>query len=1315
MKLKKRLTSLALSLSVAASLFTAVPITVNAAEATNTPDKAILENILNGDRHFVIDTLIGDSGFHTDFSTNPHALVNYIGSENTMMDNVLSQYQNKDNPNYSATYKAAVDVMEKVYNSDEYAQTVADFVTEFGADLLSSFSTDAANFASDLTYSKSQLNYESILKEALASDYTASDGTELSTKEIELENLERLEKGLKCLKAFQAFALSYGKANNYDEKDENFKNKYDYFKTYLTSYSNSIEKALSSFEKVMKIDDADEINTFLTLMGTVAQYDLYCEEIQAVGSDIPQYAATYFVSDDDLKKMKFDKSVISGVSNTLSSYMFINSIATQRDSISDTLTRMSQTANPSLKPILVDFASEVGNAGDAKLMGYQTLMKTLRDESAVIDFSKWSAKKITDKFAVMKKMKKEALNSALGKTISSATAVAGISSWCADKAASFGDTCKKTYELKYLRTLIAQTVTTYKSDISVYNSDKTEENAGKVLDDLLMLQKLRLRGEKIAYDMTQGQWNSPLGRLLASGTLSQDKMLMNYLDEAYQARVDAFIGASAMPFSTDSITVGSGEQLTIEYDSSCGGLVGRYTKADKTMYGIGELQYKIANGVTVNSGGTLLTISTSNNCNIPFINNNGGTVLVSSNTQGITEFSQGSGTLVLGSGTFDIGNLYLSGGEVKSSKGAALNGINLITSNAPSFVNTTLSSTVSAEINGTISAPINIYGDLKGSSAVQNITICGSGTQYINGGLSAENLVYANSGTVRQSGTITVNKTVKNTSSKVVGGQNTVLKSAGSIIGNHYNGGLTLDGVTVSDDKNFGGSLYTQNTVNLSNVSVNGTLAQQNGTLNISGNAAVTSDCAFNSSVDCKGTLKAGGDINVSGANAFEKIITTGKTQQAINGTINVNDFTNLNTKGLKINNTVNVSNTLTNTSGKIQGMGMTLLSGGSFGADTYDGDITILSTCTIPKSITGNAIINANESINRDTVIGGYLNAKSNISITDSCLSINGDFANSATINIDENSVLQCNKRCINNSTINGAGALISKGIFQNSGIVSDCSLTLSKEVANSGTMNVKSLTATNEIYNQNTLYLVDLYLNTKTFIPVSGNKINTENLYLSGGGKIVLNTDINVSGKYENSGCSVNDERIIISSGKTISEDRTYKDLNVTTDLILDNCTVTADRLNVSGSIILTNGAKLIINKRMTATGDSSKAITIDETSQFIIKKVSSISSYSQIKNDGILIFGSDTAISSGTILGIGTITLNGDFYASSVNLNKPKSVNIIGKTPQVITCSNMNFDNLNIDNTCRGGVTFNSAAYCYGELNTNNSKIIGTVTQK
>ena len=40
--------------------------------------------------------------------------------EKTMMDNALSQYRNKDDPNYSGAYKAAVDIMEIAYEGDDY-------------------------------------------------------------------------------------------------------------------------------------------------------------------------------------------------------------------------------------------------------------------------------------------------------------------------------------------------------------------------------------------------------------------------------------------------------------------------------------------------------------------------------------------------------------------------------------------------------------------------------------------------------------------------------------------------------------------------------------------------------------------------------------------------------------------------------------------------------------------------------------------------------------------------------------------------------------------------------------------------------------------------------------------------------------------------------------------------------------------------------------------------------------------------------------------------------------------------------------------
>ncbi len=1312
--MKKRLISIAVALSIIVSLCT-FNIYSSAATSYVSPNMAILENILYGDRQFVIDTLIG-TNFKTDFSTNPHALVNYIGDENAMMDNVLSQYQNKDDPNYSAAYKAAVDIMEKIYNGEDYIQGAADWVTSFAADLLSIFSNDAQTVMNDLTYSVSQLQYESILKEALAADYTSSNGTELSTTEIELENLKRLSDAVGCLKAFQAFAYSYGKANNYDGKSEEFRNAYDYYTQYLTSYSDSIEKALGSFSDVMNFGDTDDIVSFIALMGTVAQYDLHCAELKAFDSDIPLYAAEYFVSDEDLKTMKFDKSVISGVDDALSAYMFINSIATQRDSIGDTLTRMSKTANPYLKPILVKFAGEVGEAGNAKLMGYESLMRVLRAENATVDFAKWGTKKLSEKSSIIKSFKKKALtDTALSKTISGATNVANISSWCADKAMSFGDTCKKTYELKYLKTLIAQAIVTYEDDLEVYLNNKTDENAKIVLDDLLMIQKLRLRGETIAYKMTEGQWNSPLGRLLATGTLDKDKMLMDYLKEAYQSRVDAFIGASAMPFTTDSLTIKNGETLTINYDNAYGGLYATYQKSDGTTRGIGELQYRIANGLIVEKGGTVRTLSNGVSASIPYINNNGGTVQLLGNIK-LLEYSQSSGATTLGPYNYQIGSAYFSGGTIETGNGGTLSCGDLSVSGTltPNFpITCTNNMNVSGTINGNA---VYLKGNYSGSGSIDTLYVNGNNIQNLSDSLNVKDLTFTNSGTANQTGTIYVSNSVKNESSKVTNGQNTVLKSTGSIIGNHYNSSITLDGVTIDKDISFNGNIHPKNTVSLSNITISGGIVQNSGNVTLNGDVNASGDSYFNGNVaQDEGVYYTKGDISVSRNNTFNAIVTNGKLLQNISGAVNVNNFTNNNLKGLKIGSTVSVSGVLTNTCGKIQGMGMTLLSGGSFGADTYNGDVTIKSTCNIPSNISGTVSLYANETINRDTQIGGDFTINSGtLSVNDSDLVILGKLVNHSTITANENSNVICNSSITNNRTMTGKGSYTIKGILINSGTISECDLILSKELSNSNYININSLTTNSEVYNGSSLSVVDLYLKPKTFFAVGGNAVNTNNLYLQGSGKVVLNTKINVSGEYVNSGVKVNDDKIIISSGKTITEDRTYKDLNVTTDLMIDNCTLTVDTLTVSGSIKLTNGAKLVINKKLYANG-SSDVISISEDSALTIKKISNIKSYKSILIDGILTFGSDVSISSSTITGSGTVNVNGDFYCNSVTINKPKNFIIRGKTPQVITCSGASFDNLNVSNSCRAGVTFQNTVYYYGSYDKGTSNVSGTVTKK
>ena len=84
--MKRRIICITLSVSILISLFAAIPF-VKASETYTPPDVAILEDILNGDRHFVIDTLIGNN-FKTDFSTNPYAVVDIIPATFEYKNNV---------------------------------------------------------------------------------------------------------------------------------------------------------------------------------------------------------------------------------------------------------------------------------------------------------------------------------------------------------------------------------------------------------------------------------------------------------------------------------------------------------------------------------------------------------------------------------------------------------------------------------------------------------------------------------------------------------------------------------------------------------------------------------------------------------------------------------------------------------------------------------------------------------------------------------------------------------------------------------------------------------------------------------------------------------------------------------------------------------------------------------------------------------------------------------------------------------------------------------------------------------------------------
>ena len=800
-----------------------------------------------------------------------------------------------------------------------------------------------------------------------------------------------------------------------------------------------------------------------------------------------------------------------------------------------------------------------------------------------------------------------------------------------------------------------------------------------------------------------------LGKLLSGGNYSA----VSSLDYDYQAHIDALIGASVTPFTTDSFTVKNGETVTIAtHDKGFLYGVSRSEKGTPVLFA--EPEYRMMNGVTVQSGGTLNVAV--QRVATPHIVNNGGTVVLGCNN--LNEYTQTGGNLTLGVNVNTIKEVYLSGGTVKSASSAALNceifsmsgsvvvsDLDVITdkcniSNAWDLGNSSLTVNDESNISGSISGgTVNIKGDSTGGSGtIENLYISGSGSQTLSGTLNATNLVYNNTGTAKQSGTIYVSGTVKNTSSKVTNGQNTVLQSTGNIIGDHYNSGLTLDGVTISEKKTIDGGLKTINNVTLNDITISNGLIQSGGTLTLDGDVIVSGDSYFAGTVtQSENSYYASGDISVNGTNSFNNIITNGKLLQTLTGTINVKNFTNTNTKGNSIANKLNVSGTLTNNGGRISGIGTTLLSGGRFGnSDLYNGDITIQSTCDIPSRLSGNVVISAINSISQDTDVGGYLTISGgNISINDSALTIASALTNSKEISGENASI-------------------VVNGIMQNTGTINNCNLLLKKEFANSGTVNGCNLTSKSDIYNNGSMSVESLTLNSATNLIVNGNSIPTKDLIINGKGKVTLNTNINVSGKYTNESTVVNGNSIVISSSTTFNTDRTYKKLDLKSELIIDGCTVVVDTLNITSGITITNGGKLVVNKMLTASGNSS-VIEIDEASQFTIKKIASLSSYSDVIVNGEFTLGSDAVINSTKISGTGTINIKGDLYGNSLTVNKPQNVNIIGKTPQIISCSGASFNNLNILNPSRGGVKFNGSVYYYGEYNPNSSNVSGTVTKK
>lgn len=221
----------------------------------------MLDSILS-DRYWIVETLADEN-----ITNNPYAVVNPNVTSDTIMDEVLTNYQN------DKAFKTLVDAMEIYSNSGDYLSGLTD-------DVISVFESWFGDMDSvdDVVSSTEELKYESILNEVLITDYTSSWGDTLFDQNMNLENLKQKAEIFNKLSSYQTalkdlYGLSFADSSSimiYNPGDATF-NSYqidieEYVGHFLDAYSQDLETYLNSVIEIPSLEGNDHLRKKLWLL-----------------------------------------------------------------------------------------------------------------------------------------------------------------------------------------------------------------------------------------------------------------------------------------------------------------------------------------------------------------------------------------------------------------------------------------------------------------------------------------------------------------------------------------------------------------------------------------------------------------------------------------------------------------------------------------------------------------------------------------------------------------------------------------------------------------------------------------------------------------------------------------------------------------------------------------------------------------------------------------------------------------------------------------------------------------------------------------
>ncbi|MBQ8585296.1 MAG: hypothetical protein IJ452_03305 [Butyricicoccus sp.] len=787
--MKKRILSAVLSIVLLVG--TVQPVYGIEAAQEDTTQMALVDAILpGGSRDWVYATLVLD-----DRSTNPMAILQNH-TQSSMAEQALDRYYGTKNTSLSEDiniwcYQKLVDTMFFFENPDTYiAELMAQGDALFNAGLFG-MSQDLEDAANDLVTSAYTLSYESILKAAYTLEVTASNGDRITDTENSLITLRQTKDALKYLKNFLSFART--ELNGSLSKEQELVFETEYIQKYVLPYISAAEKYLNSIAKEKSSDlQTAEALTAMAYLSTVSpalMLDTFSYQDYMMDNVLNSTAKTLIGTPIKL----FDKA-----GSALDTYLCINSLQDQKSALGSI-----RRAADLIRYSRGDIAASLDNFCDlmdgeydemtTSLTAADTIIEQLRADNTMLDLMTSVTGKAVKKF-LQKTASSNEISACSLMQAQHLSSIINISLWVADQSVGLKDTCKKTYELIRWNELMEYFETQCEKDILAYWEDKTEENAGIVLDDLLLLQRMRLYGEKIAHGITSEQLYSWLGKLYAGETSKAA------WDTMYQRSVDTLMAATVAP-TLKCLEIDSFDTAEIVFNT---GNDGDFTAVLNGSEYYVELRSRLAAGIYLDHSAEVIIENNSKDpLPIGYIEADGfGYFTVEKGEVLVGELYQEKGGVPLNITIDSDASLNVSGRAHLMRYSLVSDNDDALTVHDLDFSDTTRYSAGSITVTG------NIIGQSKTGTAFggfPSLFLAGE-EQTITGKLQAEELHLRGDSAAINGEVIVYDTLSSGRNTGVTGGENICFR--GTVIENGYfNGSLTAYDATLAD-VTFGGTLY---------------------------------------------------------------------------------------------------------------------------------------------------------------------------------------------------------------------------------------------------------------------------------------------------------------------------------------------------------------------------------------------------------------------------------------------------------------------------------------------------------------------------